>query len=406
VGMLGKWICCQIGARQHYSVPFSLYSLGCLDSLITDMWCEPGSPVARMNRRLAGRFHAGLRRIPVYAWNKKAVAFELLMFLRRMPNWSVMETRNELFQRNAVRILARRKERDLTLHSFSYASLHIFELAKKNGWRSVMQQIDPGPLEDRIVSDIYSQHPDYRGRWHSPSPTYWEKWRRECELADVIVVNSRWSEHALRDAGIPEKRIRLIPLAYVPSNDARVFIRQYPVQFSSSRPLRVLFLGLIDLRKGVLPLLESAELLSNEPIEFWFAGPLQFALPNRFRNYPKLRWFGAIPRTEVQKLYREADVFVFPTFSDGFGLTQLEAQSWKLPVIATRFCGDVVDNGKNGIILNDISKHEIALALQSFLRRPQDLRLMSSQSGVAERFGLHAVGSAFRDLTYDNSLFD
>jgi hypothetical protein len=31
------------------------------------------------------------------------------------------------------------------------------------------------------------------------------------------------------------------------------------------------------------------------------------------------------------------------TFSDGFGLTQLEAQAWKLPMITTRFCGEVVD---------------------------------------------------------------
>jgi glycosyltransferase involved in cell wall biosynthesis len=38
---------------------------------------------------------------------------------------------------------------------------------------------------------------------------------------------------------------------------------------------------------------------------------------------------------------------VFPTFSDGFGLTQLEAQAWILPIITTNFCGKLVEDEQN-----------------------------------------------------------
>ncbi len=74
------------------------------------------------------------------------------------------------------------------------------------------------------------------------------------------------------------------------------------------------------------------------------------------------------PRIEVDKYYKDADVFIFPTFSDGFGLTQLEAQSWKLPVIASRHCGEVVRDGVNGVILEEVSGQAIADVLLKFLR--------------------------------------
>ena len=66
------------------------------------------------------------------------------------------------------------------------------------------------------------------------------------------------------------------------------------------------------------------------------------------------------PRVTVESYYCDADVFILPTLSDGFGLTQLEAQAWKLPVIASRYCGDVVRDGFNGVVLEEVSARAIA----------------------------------------------
>src|SRR5207249_5905715 len=92
-GAADAWICCQIGARQHYSVPFSLHNLGHLDCLITDIWFEPNSLPATLNRNLAGRFHPGFQDITVYALNRKAIAFEAVAFLRRLHGWRLIEKR-------------------------------------------------------------------------------------------------------------------------------------------------------------------------------------------------------------------------------------------------------------------------------------------------------------------------
>ena len=91
-------------------------------------------------------------------------------------------------------------------------------------------------------------------------------------------------------------------------------------------------------------------------------------------------------------------MFLFPTFSDGFGLTQLEAQAWKLPVITTPFCGEVVEYGRNGWILPEITPLSIAKTLRECLRDPSRLQAASDLSGVDERFGLVQVGREWMNV--------
>jgi glycosyltransferase involved in cell wall biosynthesis len=94
----------------------------------------------------------------------------------------------------------------------------------------------------------------------------------------------------------------------------------------------------------------------------------------------------------------DADLMIFPTFSDGFGLTQLEAQSWQLPVVASRFCGEVVKNGRNGVLLPEVSADVIATALKDLLMQPGSLRKMSESSLVDAEFSLDNVGKKWNEL--------
>jgi glycosyltransferase involved in cell wall biosynthesis len=198
--------------------------------------------------------------------------------------------------------------------------------------------------------------------------------------------------------GVPPEKIELIPLAYEPQTDTRSFQRLYPRAFTVERPLRVLFLGQINLRKGVRQLLDAVQLLNGEPLEFWFVGPTQIRVPQELRLHPQCRWFGAAPRAKVDNYYRDADVFILPTLSDGFGLTQLEAQSWKLPVIASRYCGEVVRDGFNGVLLDEVSGEAIANVLRRFLRTPATLSAMSVRSCVDDRFSLETLASSLKSL--------
>jgi glycosyltransferase involved in cell wall biosynthesis len=377
------WTCCQLGAREHYAVPRALYSGGMLTELITDLWIP----------RLTGRFHPSLSTATVTARNIGALTFELKAAFARENGWKLIGRRNEWFQQRAVARLthSRNGSHDQTIFAYSYAAEHIFRFARERGWRTVLGQIDPGPAEERRISHLTQDT-------HStPAPeAYWDRWRTECALADWIVVNSNWSRDALLGEGVPAEKIRVIPLAYETANHA--FERQYPREFRAERRLRVLFLGQINLRKGVGQLLDAVKLLTGEHIEFWFVGPTQIHVPQELRRHPQIRWFGVAPRAAVDRYYKDADVFILPTLSDGFGLTQLEAQSWKLPVIASRYCGEVVRDGVNGVVLEEVSARAIADVLVNFLRSPETLEAMSMKSGIDDRFSLGALATSLHQL--------
>jgi glycosyltransferase involved in cell wall biosynthesis len=372
-----KWICCQLGAREHYAVPRALQLGGLLGELITDLWIK----------RFTGRFHPDLAGARVSAPSVAALKFELKAYVTGANGWKLIHRRNEWFQQQTVHKLHKQPTNGpRTVFAYSYAAEQIFQLARERGWRTVLGQIDPGPAEKRIVAGLHN------GRWESAPAEYWEQWRNECALANRIVVNSAWSRDALLGEGVPAEKIRVLPVAYEASSEAKSFQRQYPNAFTSARPLRVLFLGQINLRKGVGQLLDAVKLLVDKPIEFWFVGPTQVNLPAR------VKCFGVAPRVEVDRYYKDADVFIFPTLSDGFGLTQLEAQSWKLPVVASRHCGEVVCDGVNGVVLNEVSGEAIARVLLEFLHTPELLRTMSTNSGVNDRFSLKSLALSLSNL--------
>ena len=59
---------------------------------------------------------------------------------------------------------------------------------------------------------------------------------------------------------------------------------------------------------------------------------------------------------EVCKVYKNADLFVFPSAFEGFGLSLVEAMSAGLPCIGYRStCGvnEIIKNGKNGLLVDD-----------------------------------------------------
>jgi len=242
------------------------------------------------------------------------------------------------------------------------------------------------------VARLYEESPPYRGQLKSPPSHYWAAWREECALADCVVVNSLWSQAALVDEGVPAAKIRVVPLGYENPTEAKGFQRKYPAAFTPSRPLRVLFLGQINLRKGIGPMLDAIRILRGEPIEFWFVGPLQVSIPPDLRDDLQVRWIGSVPHQQTAQFYRQADIFMFPTFSDGFGLTQLEAQAWKLPIVATKFCGDVVKDGRNGWLLPEVTPCAIAAIVRRCRADPARLREFSARSELTERFGLARIG--------------
>ena len=74
-------------------------------------------------------------------------------------------------------------------------------------------------------------------------------------------------------------------------------------------------------------------------------GPLEAALK---AHYPQVRWMGILPRDELAQIYAAADVFVFPSRSETFGLVMLEAMATGTPVAAFPVDGPLEVLGMSG----------------------------------------------------------
>jgi glycosyltransferase involved in cell wall biosynthesis len=399
-----NWIVCQIGARENYTIPRALHRAGRLEMLVTDIWHQPGGLVGdwMSGGRMFRRWHEDLADARVCAANRSHLTFEAFTRARNdAKTWGAIVRRNERFQRNCLRLLRRhaasRPGEHFTVFAFSYAARDIFQFAKSQGWTTVLGQIDPGPHEENLVAEEHRRHPQCGSTWKAAPPAYWEQWREETELADSIICNSDWARDGLAAAGVPMEKIRIVPLFYE-ADEKRSADLPCPSKLQQSRksardaetgglpptprlrraeksalhpdhgrrtkdaPLEVLFIGNVCLRKGIARLIEAMQLLRGKPVHLSIYGHLSVS-PNLWRGMPNVSWVGSVRNPDIGSVYAAADVFILPTISDGFARTQLESLAAGTPVIASRHCGKVVLDGRNGFVLNDNTPEEIAALL-------------------------------------------
>ena len=103
-----KWLCCQLGAREHYAIPRALFRIGVLRCLVSDAWVPPSSLLAKCcghTSKFRHRFHSELRDARVKAFNSSLVLFEMLAGARKSRGWPKILARNRWFQRKIVSFL-------------------------------------------------------------------------------------------------------------------------------------------------------------------------------------------------------------------------------------------------------------------------------------------------------------
>ncbi|TCP10914.1 hypothetical protein EV683_11734 [Crenobacter luteus] len=118
----------------------------------------------------------------------------------------------------------------------------------------------------------------------------------------------------------------------------------------TSAPPRFVYIGRVAVEKNI-----EAFLKLDLPGSKWVVGdgPL---LPRLKKDYPDVHFAGVFPQAELARFYRAADVFVFPSLTDTFGLVLLEAMACGTPVAAFPVAGplDVVGDSGAGVLDRDL----------------------------------------------------
>jgi glycosyltransferase involved in cell wall biosynthesis len=129
--------------------------------------------------------------------------------------------------------------------------------------------------------------------------------------------------------------------------DLEIFNPQRKTRTEKSNKPILLYVGRISSEKNIEALLSFTE--SNYEIRVVGSGPQLKVLMNK---YPNVIFLGALKGVELATEYANADVFVFPSKTDTFGVVMIEANACGIPVAAYPVTGpkDFIINGKNGVL--------------------------------------------------------
>ena len=163
--------------------------------------------------------------------------------------------------------------------------------------------------------------------------------------------------------------------------DGRSYVnltRFRPTESKSSGRFTVGYLGLLSERKGVLQLLEAIELLnSNNDLEFEFqfggSGDYEQAVSEVARSQENVSFHGFVPDDDLADFYRDLDVLILPSESEGLPNVVIEAMACGTPALTTRVGGipQLVEDGANGFILPNREPETIASELSEIHQKSE-----------------------------------
>jgi glycosyltransferase involved in cell wall biosynthesis len=193
-------------------------------------------------------------------------------------------------------------------------------------------------------------------------------------LADIVIANSRFTRDSYATAGWDVSKVRVVPLGAPP-------VEQEILEASCGEreSLRVLWAGAFSVHKGAHYLLSAWKRIAiNKFATLDIYGTVH--LPDKLlRDLPRsICAHSAVARGQLFKQYARADVLVFPTLCDGFGMVVTEALAHGLPVITTKSAGaaDLIRHGENGLVIPAGDVEALAEALEWCLTHRTELRQM------------------------------
>jgi len=144
-------------------------------------------------------------------------------------------------------------------------------------------------------------------------------------------------------------------------------------------PPTLLYHGRVDLRKGVLELLDAFSMLVRAGRDLRLIlsgiGPDVRAVADRVATLGlggRVELPGYTPYEEAPGVYRRGDLFVSPTYSEGFSNTILEAMASGLPIVSTRAVGvvDCLEDGRDALLVEPRDACGLASAIARLLDDP------------------------------------
>ncbi len=229
------------------------------------------------------------------------------------------------------------------------------------------------PLVVTVLDLIFLLFPDYhnrRTRWTARMGLS----RASRQAAAFISISHNTADDLMRLTGIPKHKIYVTPLA------AEDYFR--PVPYSKIRKRYglegpfVLYVGTLEPRKNLITLVRAFAALDDPGLKLVIAGKKGWMYQDLFAIVEKLGltsrviFTGFVSDTDLPALYSAAQVFVYPSLYEGFGLPILEAMQCGTPVITTNVSSLPEVSGDAALLVAPDNVRELSAAMRRILAEP------------------------------------
>ncbi|MCY4457805.1 MAG: glycosyltransferase family 1 protein, partial [Acidimicrobiaceae bacterium] len=214
--------------------------------------------------------------------------------------------------------------------------------------------------------------------------------------ADLVLVPSTYTLEDCVERGLEAERIRVLPLgvtarAVSEQDRAEVRVRyRLPEQF-------LLWVGTSEPRKNLRALLAALTQSAND-LPLLLVGPKGWRTDTDelLADKANVRHLGEVPKADLGVLYDLADVFVYPSLMEGFGLPVLEAMAQRTAVVTSAGTATAEVAGAGAWLVDPNDVASIAAGIDAVVG-DSDLRKRLAHAGV-QRAAAMSWGSVAEGL--------
>ncbi|MFZ0955624.1 MAG: glycosyltransferase family 4 protein [Candidatus Sulfotelmatobacter sp.] len=219
-----------------------------------------------------------------------------------------------------------------------------------------------------------------------------QKFRKRCQ---AFVAAGKTSRDYLLTLGASSSSVFIAPDAvdvhFFAAAAEKAHQQEREIRTRNNLPTRYfLCVGRLIKEKGVYELLDAyakldASVRSRIGLVFVGEGPARKELERWAAAIQQgmIRFCGWVHREQIPEIYALADAFVFPTYSDPWGLVVNEAMACSLPIVASQVAGcvpDLVQDGWNGFAVQPRDVEGLVRSMQLLFDDPESARRMGSRS--------------------------